>query len=367
MTKISDFTSLVGANVDGANDVLPIVDDSETGVARNKKITVDELGTALGLGGLAGGDTINNDNWSGTDLAIANGGTGASTAGAARTNLDVYSKAEVDSAVAGAGGGATTLDGLSDVNAPTPNDGDVLTYNSGSGEWQSQAPAAAASSDYPLAQFSMAAMGNQSQVAGYVPGGVTTTTVAAVSPGTASVYSRQPRIQVGGSLAANGFSQLRTGNIVSVNSNSIIRIRFGIENALSDGRILAGCQGNWGANTDVSAGQNLVGFAKDAADSNLQFMHNDNAGTATKIDLGANFPAAASSQIYDGVIEFAANGTEINYTLTNVLTGNSTSGTVTTDLPSTSSLMFSGLWIATSTAGTHRGSFMFMDYRATLI
>ena len=107
MTKISDFTSLVGANVDGANDALPIVDDSETGVARNKKITVDELGAALGLGGLAGGDTINNDNWSGTDLAIANGGTGASTAGAARTNLDVYSKGEVDSALASAGAPTT--------------------------------------------------------------------------------------------------------------------------------------------------------------------------------------------------------------------------------------------------------------------
>ena len=107
MTKISDFTSLVGASVDGANDALPIVDDSETGVARNKKITVDELGTALGLGGLAGGDTINNDDWSGTDLAVANGGTGASTAGAARTNLDVYSKAEVDSAISSASAPAT--------------------------------------------------------------------------------------------------------------------------------------------------------------------------------------------------------------------------------------------------------------------
>ncbi len=63
-----------------------------------------------------------------TDLSIANGGTGAGTAAAARTNLDVYSKAEVDALIAG-GAYASATHTHSFADTTSSDDGSVGLHN----------------------------------------------------------------------------------------------------------------------------------------------------------------------------------------------------------------------------------------------
>lgn len=109
-------------------------------------------------------------------------------------------------------------------------------------------------------------------------------------------------------------------------------------------RVFVGMRSSTAAPTDVNPSTltNICGMGYDAADANIQFMHNDGSGTATKIDLGSGFakPNADLTSVYE-IALFSPPGTTqlLGYEVTNLVSGAVATGTITTDIPSTTQLL----------------------------
>lgn len=147
------------------------------------------------------------------------------------------------------------------------------------------------------------------------------------------------------------------------------RIRFGIDTAVAGMRIFAGLVGQNPdmGNVDPSSMANIVGFAGDTGDTNMHFIYNDASGTASKIDLGVNFPSATSGVYYEGRLYCAPCGAEIFYSLERLDTPYCAEGSATTDIPGATTLLYPQFHVNNAaTGGVVRGSFsrvsMMSDY-----
>ncbi len=107
-------------------------------------------------------------------------------------------------------------------------------------------------------------------------------------------------------------------------------------------RAFVGMRGSVSAPTDVNPSTlvDIIGMGWDDADTNIQVMHNDASGTATKIDLGSNFPVPTSdrAEVYEIALFAVPNG-DVHYEVTRLSTGNKATGTISTNKPSQTQLM----------------------------
>ena len=101
------------------------------------------------------------------------------------------------------------------------------------------------------------------------------------------------------------------------------------------------------ANTNPSSLTNIIGFGIDATQTTLRFMYNDGSGTATTVDLGANFPAnTTDTDWYEAIIYARPNAGTVYYHVTNLSTGNTTSGSTATDLPTSTTFLCPHIYVS---------------------
>lgn len=119
--------------------------------------------------------------------------------------------------------------------------------------------------------------------------------------------------------------------------NLWFRGAFAAVDALTACRVGCGLKtgGEPGATVEPSTLTDCVFVGADTTDTNLQVMHNDSAGSCTKVDLGASFPANSNGvDAYEVTFKFTAGASRsIDYTVKNMISAATASGTITTNLP----------------------------------
>jgi hypothetical protein len=196
---------------------------------------------------------------------------------------------------------------------------------------------------------------NNNSTTAITEGGVTlSATASTLAPGVAATNfaAKQIRLRYYATVVSTGrYTGLRGSALLWFLHGGF---RFVCDFNISDTAFSSSCQqfyGMAGQTTDLGYGgvslvqvstlTNLIGVGSDAADTNLQIIHNDATGTATKIDLGVAFPAnrtagAAMTTVYSVILYNAPASANVIYRVTNNETGAIATGTISTDLPATS-------------------------------
>jgi hypothetical protein len=126
-------------------------------------------------------------------------------------------------------------------------------------------------------------------------------------------------------------------------------VRNATGGSVGSSRGFFGLRGSSAAPTDVNPSSltNIIGLGWDSPDTRLSIMYNDASGTASRVDLGANFPrpTADRSQAWDFTILSDGQG-NVYWAVINLANGATASGVITTNLPAGNTLLTFNSYIA---------------------
>lgn len=108
------------------------------------------------------------------------------------------------------------------------------------------------------------------------------------------------------------------------------------------------------ASSTTSTIVNFVGLAHEVNDANYSIVHNDASGTATIIDLGSNFPTRPTANHWYQ-LELWGRNSAMYYAVTNLQTGSTASGTISSNLPSNSDGLCPMAFVNNASSGASQG------------
>lgn len=181
----------------------------------------------------------------------------------------------------------------------------------------------------------------------------TTGTITSRTVATTNLFTSMRRIgyvtaNPNGSSAGtrHGAAQFWIGNAAKLGGFLYIA-RFGISSTVTTQRAFVGLRNieTVISNVDPSSLVNILGFGFDSADTPWYFMHNDGSEAATKESLTGTFIAnTASTDMMEARIYCKPSISTIYYSLEVLGGGSYYEGIVTTNIPSTSTLLSPQIW-----------------------
>jgi hypothetical protein len=190
---------------------------------------------------------------------------------------------------------------------------------------------------------------------------------SSVAPTNTNGYTIQVRTNFATSATAGTLSFYRIGTDATIiNTRFIFDGLFGFAGTTADTRFFYGLStASTATPTNVAPTSltNILAVSKLDSSNNLHVIHNDASGTATSIDLGANFPCDTNqTDTYYARFEVDTIGTVI-YTVCRLNSDgeitHKVDGTITSDLPTDNTLLYHRAWI-TNNATASVSSFDFM-------